>query len=102
MACSDYSKLIDFWTNWQWFDGINCFFADQLGQSVIAFIFFGVTGISLYLSTGSIVVPTVIGIIIGGVAFALLPAYGIEVGLILIVMVGGGAMYFLARRAALS
>lgn len=100
MACGDRPKLIDFWTNFEFWDGINCFYSDQLGASVIAFVFFGVTAMSLYLSTGSIVVPMVIGIVIGGVAFALLPGVGIEVALMVIVLGAGGAMYLLAKRSA--
>lgn len=100
MACGDQSQLIDFWTNFNWWDGIVCFYNDQLGASVTAFIFFGVTAMALYISTGSIFVPTVIGIIVAGVIFVLLPAWGIEVALIVIVLVGGGAMYLLARRAS--
>lgn len=101
MACTDQTDLIDFWTNFAWFDGVNCFYADQLGQGVIAFIFFGVTAFSLYNSTGSLVPSAVIAIITGGVVFAVLPAAGIEVALLIIVMAVSAGVYLLWKRASL-
>lgn len=102
MACSDQSALIDFWTNFAWFDGVNCFYADQLGQGVIAFLFFGVTAFSLYNSTGSLMPSAVIGVITAGVIFAVLPAAGIEVGLLIIIMAVSAGVYLLWKRASLS
>lgn len=99
MACSDYAQLIDAWTSYAWWDGIVCFYQPQLGASVIAFVFFGVTAMTLYMSTGSIIVPTVIGIVAGGVIFALLPALGIEAALVVIILVSSVAMYLLAKRS---
>lgn len=101
MACSDQSQLIDFWTNFAWFDGVNCFYADQLGQGVIAFIFFGVTAFTLYNSTGSLVPSAVIAVVTAGVIFAVLPAAGIEVALLVIVMAVSAAVYLIWKRASI-
>lgn len=102
MACSDHSTMIDFWTNWQFFDGVYCFYSDQLGAGVIAFLFFFVTASTMYNATDSAVTPLVVGLLGGGVIFALLPAAGIEVALLLMIMAVAAAMYLLARRSALA
>lgn len=101
MAC-DRPELIDYGTNFEFFDLATCWYFDTLGAGLSMYIFAGATAIALYAATGSVWTPIVIGIVTGGVLFALLPAAGSQVALILIVLGAGVAMYLLARRTALS
>lgn len=86
MACSDYSKLTEFWVNGQFFDAIFCPFGDALGGVVFALIFFGAIGLALYIFSGSLVMPLVLTLILGAVVVSQLPSLAAQlVGAVVLV-----------------
>jgi hypothetical protein len=74
MACGDYGAYQEFWINGQFFDAVFCPFGDVLGGVGFALFVFGAIGLSLYIYSGSVVMPLVLTLILGSVVVTQLPS----------------------------
>jgi hypothetical protein len=93
MACGVYPDApIQYWLNYEFVDGAVCFYGDHIGVTAFMLVFFGVTMIGLYNSTGSMMLPIIVTIALGPMMLFLLPAVGIQAVVIVTVFglsVGG-------------
>lgn len=79
MACGvNPGAPINYWTSWQFVDGVVCYFGDSFGLTAFFLMFFGVTMLGLYNSTGSMMVPVIVMIALGPMVMFLLPAVGVQ------------------------
>lgn len=94
MACSDYSTYKEMLVNGAFFDGIWCPFGDVMGGIVFALLFFAPLGISLYIFSGSIILPFVLFLILGAVVVVQLPGLAATLvgGVILLATALGGTL----------
>ena len=67
MACSDYGAYFQFLKNEQFFDAVYCVFADSVGVLLFPLLVWGSMGTALYIFSGSLIMPLVLTIILGGV-----------------------------------
>jgi hypothetical protein len=87
MACGKYpDKPINYWLDWNFVDGAVCVYGDQIGVSVTMLLFFGVTFLTLYQSSDSILVPVAVLIVLAPMVIVLLPAVGVQFGVIILVL----------------
>ena len=90
MACGvNPGSPIEYWLNWQWVDGVVCFYGDSIGVLAFMLIFFGITFMGLYNSTGSMMLPIVVLIALGPMVLFLVPAVGVQ-AIIVTTMFGFG------------
>jgi hypothetical protein len=98
MACSDYDAYFQFLKNEQFFDAVYCVFADSVGVLLFPLLVWGSMGTALYIFSGSLIMPLVLTIILGGVVVVQLPAGPIQfvAAVVLFGIALGG--YALVRR----
>jgi len=65
MACSDYASWSEFIAQGQFFDALICPFVDSMGVALAGLMVFGTIGLALYIYSGGIELPLVVGIIAG-------------------------------------
>jgi hypothetical protein len=65
MACSDYASWSEFIAQGQFFDALICPFVDSMGVALAGLMVFGTIGLALYIYSGGIELPLVVGIIVG-------------------------------------
>lgn len=98
MACSDYDTYIAFFQNEQFFEAVYCVFGDSVGVLLFPLLVWGAMGTALYIFSGSLIMPLVLTIILGGVLVVQLPAGPIQfvAAVVLFGIALGG--YALVRR----
>lgn len=100
MACEGLNPL-EYWMQYRFMDGAVCYYGDQIGVLAVMLIFFGITFTALWQSSGSIMLPVVVLIVLGPLVVLLLPAVGVQfVAIILVFMLGIGG-FWLYQRAGL-
>lgn len=83
-------------TEWQFLEGVVQFYAGSVGEAAFFLIFLGATFIALYQSTGSVMLPVVVLIVLGPMIAVLLPAVGIQfVTIVLLVMLAVGGYWLM-------
>jgi len=97
MACGDHPQHpIEYWSNFEFIDGVVCYYGDQVGVSVFMLVFFSMTFLALYQSTGSIMLPVVVLVLLAPIMAVLLPALGLQfivVVLVLMIAMAGFWLY---------
>ena len=98
MACSDYDTYLEFMQNEQFFEAVYCVFGDSVGVLLFPLLVWGAMGSALYIFSGSLIMPLVLTIILGGVVVVQLPAGPIQfvAAVVLFGIALGG--YALVRR----
>jgi hypothetical protein len=85
------TRLLD----WQFFEAFTCQYADSVGFLTTGMIVYGGMLISIYLTTGSLVLPAVLLLLVGGAIIGQLAAPSMIFVVLLILGVGAGVMTFL-------
>lgn len=105
MACGDYgpelSSLTSALVDGKFFDAITCAFANEMGGALFALMVFGALGMSLYIYSGSVIVPVVLAIIMGSAILVTLPSSAAQLAgivILLTVTVGGYLMVLWLNR----
>lgn len=103
MACTDFNDPFDFWTAFNGtapFDAIYCPLLDSLGDgALIALFVFGPLMAMYYIHNDSPVVPIVLGVMLGSVIVAELPATVVNLFTVILVLVAPAAVLFMIHRA---
>jgi len=100
MACGKYPEHpIEYWVNFDFIDGVICPYGDQIGVSLTMLVFFGVTFLTLYQATDSILVPVAVLVVLAPLVIGLLPAVGVQFGVIILAF-GLAVVGFYAYLAA--
>ena len=98
MACGDYATYAEFIREGQMFDALYCPFGDQLGGTLFALMVFGAIGMSLYIYSGSVVLPLVLFLIVGSVIIVQLPSAAVQLVGIVILLGITGIGYLMVQR----
>lgn len=97
MSCGDHPQHpIEYWSNFEFIDGVVCYYGDQIGVSIFMLVFFAMTFLALYQSSGSIMLPVVVLIVLAPIIAVLLPAIGIQfivVVMLLMLAIAGFWLY---------
>jgi hypothetical protein len=90
--CSQYSTLREFFINGQFVDGWNCTMTggDPAAQLLFSAVIFSGVGLSLFVTTGSLVIPSILAILFGSVILSLMPATFANIALVATLLLLGG------------
>jgi len=88
----------DYITNFEFIKAPTCTFADPVGFLVVGLIVYAGISLSIYIRTGSVLIPTVLILLTGGVVMTQLAAPATAVAGILILTVGAGVFTYLYYR----
>jgi hypothetical protein len=72
---------------------------DPATQLLLFGLVFGGLELSLFISTGSIVIPSILAILLGGVMFGLLPATFVNLALVAVLLLLGSLGLLVAFRS---
>lgn len=98
MACTDYDTYWEFMINWQFYDAIYCLYGDHVGYLLFPFLVYGALATSLYIYAGSLIMPLVLTIILGGVVVVQLPPGPIRFIAVIVLFGVALAGYLLVQR----
>jgi len=101
VSCSTYDSLARFFIEGEFIAGWRCVMTggDPATQLLLFGMIFGGLELSLFVSTGSIVLPSVLAILLGGVMFGLLPATLVNLALIAVLLLLGALGLLIAFRS---
>jgi hypothetical protein len=100
-SCGEYDTLREFFVNGEFIAGWDCAMTggDVATQLMFASVIFGGVGLSLFVTTGSLVMPAILAILFGSVILALLPATLVNIALVAVLMLLGGLGLLIAYRS---
>ncbi|MDR9381145.1 MAG: hypothetical protein RI560_05660 [Natronomonas sp.] len=101
VTCADYGTLREFFTNGHFIRGWDCAMTggDAATQLMFASVIFGSVGLGLFVTTGSVVMPAVLAILLGGAILTLLPATFVNLALVAVLLLLGGLGLLVAFRS---
>jgi len=101
VTCAEYDSLWQFFINGHIVRGWDCTMTggDVAAQLMFASVIFGGVGLALFITTGSLVMPAVLAILVGSVIFALLPATLTNIALVAVLLLLGGLGLLIAFRS---
>lgn len=101
VTCSDYPTLWEFFTQGHFIRGWDCAMTggDAATQLMFASVIFGGVGLGLFITTGSVVMPAVLAILLGGAILTLLPATLVNLALVAVLLLLGALGLLIAYRS---
>lgn len=101
VTCSEYESLWEFFLQGHFVRGWDCAMTggDVATQLMFASVVFGGVGLSLFVTTGSLVIPSILAILFGGVILGLLPATLVNIALVAVLLLLGGLGLLIAFRS---
>lgn len=83
----------------EFFQGIVCTFSEPLGLALFAGIVYGAIGLSLYIFSGSAILPLTLTIVLGGVVVVQLPGPMVQfVGVVALLLLAAAGYYLVTSR----
>ena len=100
-TCSEAESLTDLFIDGFFVQGWNCTMTggDQGILLMFMTMIFGGVGMALFITTGSLAIPSVLGILLAGMLFAVLPATVVNLALVVLLLVLSSGGLLLAYRA---
>lgn len=98
-SCSS-QKLLDFFVDGYFIHGWQCTMAggDSGVLLVLSLMIFGAIGLATFISTGSLAIPAVLGVLLAGILFVILPATAVNIAVIaLLAVLSVGGMLLTLR-----
>jgi len=96
-ACQ--KALSDLIVDGQFFDAIVCPHTETMGVLVFGLLVYGAIGTSLYVYSGSAVLPLVLTIILGSVVVTQLPGIAVQfAGAVALLLLAAGGYYLIVSR----
>ena len=101
IPCSEYSTLREFFIEGHFVRGWDCVMTggEPATQLLLFGLVFGGLELSLFISTGSIVIPSILAILLGGIMFGLLPASFVNLALVAVLLLLGSLGLLVAFRS---
>ena len=99
--CTQYDTLREFFANGAFIDGWNCAMTggDPATQLMFFSLIFGGVELALFVKSGSVVMPSILAILVGGAMFSLLPATLVNIALVGVLLLLGALGLLIAFRS---
>lgn len=101
ITCTEYETLREFFINGYFVRGWDCAMTggEVATQLMFASIIFGGVGLSLFVTTGSLVIPSILAILFGAVVLTLLPATFANFAMVAVLLLLGALGLLIAFRS---
>jgi len=101
IPCSEYDTLREFFLEGHFIRGWDCVMTggDPATQLMLFGLIFGGLELSLFVTTGSVLIPSILAILLGGVMFGLLPATFVNLALVAVLLLLGSLGLLVAFRS---
>lgn len=98
--CDPGMSFADYMTNFQFVEGVTCVYADVTGFLVLGLIVYtGVAGVS-YIRTGSMVMPFILMLLIGGAVISQMASISLAYVVVLMLLIPAGLVAYLYFKFA--
>lgn len=99
MACSDYNgDFLEAMVQEEFRDAILCPYQESLGGPLFAMIIYGAITAHIYIRTGSALLPFILSILVGGIAFTQVPSPAAATMTFVLLVLGGIVPVLVIRR----
>lgn len=85
-------------TEFEFIRAFTCTYADVVGLLVLGMIVYGAVSLSIYIRTGSVIIPLVLLMTTGGATVAAMSPPAVTAATLLVLFGGGGAIAYLYYR----
>lgn len=96
--CSADKSGPEYLTDFQFIEAVTCTYADPVGMLVLGMVVYSAIGLSIYIRTGSAIIPTILLFLTGGAVMAQVAAPFTAAATILVLVAGGGVVAYLYHR----
>lgn len=93
--CVEGASFIDNMLAWRFFEAATCVYANPIGFLLVGMIAYGAVSVPIYLRTNSVVIPTVLLLLTGGVVMSQVAAPVTALATITLLMTGAGVLTYL-------
>ncbi len=97
MVCNG-SSGIDYLLDFEFIKAVTCPYADAAGLTVVGLIVFGAIASSIYIRTGSMMLPFGLVMLTGGAVMGAVAGPAVAFATVLVLATGGGVMAYLYAR----
>lgn len=94
-VCDPSLTLADHLVNFHFIKAFTCTYFTTAGMLVTGLFVYGAIGLSLYIRTGSVVLPAILTLLTGGAILGQVAAPGSTIVLVLLLVVGAGGITLL-------
>jgi hypothetical protein len=84
--------------DWEFIKAFSCTYANAAGFLVVGLFVYGGISLSIYIRTGSVVIPFVLLLLTGGAVMSQVASVAVGVATILLLVTGAGAITLLYQR----
>lgn len=88
----------DHLTNFEFIKAVTCLYADTAGFFVVGMLVYGAVGLSIYIRTGSVMIPAILLLLTGGAIIPQIASPGVALAAIIVMASGAGVFAFLYYR----
>lgn len=96
--CDPTISGIDYLLNFEFLNAFACTYANVAGLLVVGLLVYGAISLSIYIRTGSVVIPFVLLLTTGGATLTQIATPGIAAATVVVLCTGAGAITFLYYR----
>ena len=88
----------DYLTNFEFIKAFTCTYANAAGFLVVGLLVYGGISLSIYIETGSVIIPFVLLLTVGGAVLTQVAAPAMTIAVLVLLVTGGGVMAYLYHR----
>jgi len=96
--CSAGKTGPEYLLEWEFIKAVSCAYVDSAPLYVIGLLVFSPVAISIYVRTGSVMIPLGLLMMTGGVVMSVIPGIGAQWAGILILLAGAGSITYVLYR----
>jgi hypothetical protein len=101
VSCSQYNSFREFFVNGEFLGGWTCAMTggDPATELLFFSLIFGALELALFVQSGSVTMPSILAILVGGAMFSLLPATLVNIALVGVLLLLGSLGLLIAFRS---
>lgn len=92
--CDAGTSGIAYLLDWKFIQAFTCSYANTVGLLVLGMMVYGGVSLSIYIRTGSVVIPSVLLLLTGGVVLSQVAAPVVGIATVMLLTVGGGLVAY--------
>lgn len=90
--CDPSKGFVDYLTNFEFWKAVTCPYANSVGFLTLGLFVYGSISVPIYLTTGTIIIPAVLLLLVGGAVLAQIAAPGMTIAVLVLLGAGAGAI----------
>lgn len=97
-VCSGSTSGTEYLLQWEFIKAVTCTYADAAGLLATGLLVYGAVAGSIYIRTGSVIIPFGLLLLTGGATMSAVAGPGVAIATIVVLLVGGGVVAYLYHQ----